>query len=99
VGGRRKTRENETKDKNTRARGQLDPKGGLILEGHGPDQPKPEKSAIGKTTLDIAPDLNETRQQATEALRSQKVPAAQRDVVSEFYKNLTPERGKPAEKK
>jgi hypothetical protein len=99
VGGKRKTRENETKNKDSRVRGPIDPTGGLILQGHGPNQPKPEKNAIGKTTLDIAPDLHETREQATEALRNQKVPAAQRDVVSEFYKNLTPEKRSGPERK
>jgi hypothetical protein len=99
VGGQRKTRKNDTKDKDTRVRGPLDNKGNLILTGHGPDQPKPEKNAIGKTTLEIAPDLEATKEQAAEALRSQKIPASQRDVVGDFYKYLTPEKGKAAEKK
>ena len=70
----------------------------MILEGFGPDQPKPEKNVLGKSTLEIAPDLEMTKEQATELLRSQKIPAAQRDLVSDFYKHLTPEKGKKPEK-
>jgi hypothetical protein len=99
MGAQRKTKKNDTKDNDTRVRGPLDNTGKLILEGHGPNQPKPEKNAIGKTTLEIAPDLEATKEQAAEALRSQKIPAGQRDVVSDFYKNLTPEKGKGPEKK
>lgn len=71
----------------------------MILEGYGPNQPKPEKNVLGKTTLDIAPDLDLTKEQAAELLRSQKIPAAQKDVVSDFYKQLAPDRRKPDEKK
>jgi hypothetical protein len=35
--------------------------------------------------------VEEAKAEATEALRQQKVPSAQRDLVGEFYKNLTPQ--------
>jgi hypothetical protein len=53
-------------------------------------QPKP--SDKGKTTVELGPTILEAREQATEALRTQKVPAAQRDLVSDFYRNLAPDK-------
>ncbi|MCS6976524.1 MAG: hypothetical protein NZM31_05875 [Gemmatales bacterium] len=87
-GGRRGERATDTDSKNERARSPLDPKGKILFQGYGPQQVKPDRNSIGKTTVDIGPELVETRQQATEALRQQKVPPQQRDLVSEFYKNL-----------
>ena len=98
-GGKRMDRANDTNSKNERARSPLDPKGKILFQGYGQDQPKPDRDSIGKTTVDIAPGLTETKQQASEALRQQKVPQPQRDLVTDFYKNLV-EQGqkKPAGK-
>ncbi len=63
-------------------------KGKLSFGGYGPIQPKPAEK--GKTTVELGATIQEAREQAVEALRQQKVPAAQRDLVSEFYKNLGP---------
>ncbi len=87
-GGRRAERATDSDSKNQRARSPLDPKGKILFQGYGPQQVKPDRDSIGKTTVDIGPGLVQTRQQATEALRQQKVPPQQRDLVSEFYKNL-----------
>jgi len=99
-GGKRGDRANETDSKNERARSPLDPKGKILFQGFGPEQMKPDRDSIGKTTVDIGPGLVETKQQATEALRQQKVPQPQRDLVTDFYKNLV-EQGqkKPADGK
>jgi hypothetical protein len=87
-GGLRKETANDTNSKNERARSPLDPKGKILFHGYDRDQPKPDRDSIGKTTVDIAPGLTETKQQASEALRQQKVPQPQRDLVTDFYKNL-----------
>jgi hypothetical protein len=98
-GGKRGERANDTDSKNERARSPLDPKGKIQFHGFGPDQMKPDRDSIGKTTIDIGPGLTESKQQASEALRQQKVPQPQRDLVTDFYKNLV-EKGekKPANK-
>lgn len=87
-GGRRGERATDTDSKNERARSPLDPKGRILFQGYGPQQTKPDRDSIGKTTVEIGPGLVETRQQATEALRQQRVPPQQRDLVNEFYRNL-----------
>jgi len=96
-GGPRRERKNDTDNKQSKDAGQYQPQGKLFMKGYGPDMPKPDKDTLGKATVDLATDLLEAGEQAGEALRQQKVPAAQRDVVGDFYKNLTPQKG--AEKK
>jgi hypothetical protein len=69
----------------------------MRITGQGPVQPKPEKDGLGLTTTEMAGDLVKAKDQAIEALRQQKIGSAQRDLVTDFYKNLTPEgdRAKP----
>ena len=74
-------------------RSQVD-KGRISYAGQGPVQPKPGQDFKGKSTVELGPDLSDAREQAAEALRQQKIPGAQRDLVSDFYKNLTPPKNK-----
>jgi hypothetical protein len=90
-GGRRDEKVNDTGSEDERVRGELTA-GKMRGSGTGPVQPKPAREGIGKTTVEMSADLSEARNQASEALRQQKVGPAQRDLVSDFYKNLTPER-------
>jgi len=87
-GGLRKDRANETKSKDERARSPLDPKGKIHFKGYGPEQPKPDKDTVGKTTVELGEGIQESGQQATEALRGQRIPQAQKNVVGDFYSNL-----------
>lgn len=90
-GGRRNERVNATESKDERQRG--DPTAGKMrVVGVGPVQNKPDKNAQPGAVVDVAAEMNQAREQATEALRQQKVGPAQRDLVSDFYKNLTPEK-------
>ena len=98
-GGPRREKKNDTDSKQTKDAGQYNPQGKLFMKGYGPEMPKPDKDTLGKSTVDLAPDLMEAGEQAGETLRQQKVPAAQRDVVGEFYKNLTPQKGEPKKAK
>jgi DNA repair exonuclease SbcCD ATPase subunit len=87
-GGKRKEKATDTDNKEERARAPIDPKGRILFQGYGPQQMKPDRDFVGKTTVDIGPALEETRHQASEAVRQQKLPQAQRDMVHEFYRNL-----------
>lgn len=89
-GGRRKEEYSDTDAKDERLGPQYDPKGKIRVTGQGPVQPKPEKDGVGLTTLELSTELNEASQQASEALRQQKVAPSQRDLVTDFYKNLNP---------
>ena len=91
-GGPRSETKNDTNSKLTKDAGQHSPQGKLFMKGYGPEQPKPDRDTIGKATVDLAPSLLEASEQAGETLRQQKVPTAQRDLVGEFYKNLTPQK-------
>lgn len=62
----------------------------MKLAGQGPQQPKPARDGVGQTTVDLQADITQAREQAGEALRQQKIGAAQRDIVTDFYKNLAP---------
>jgi hypothetical protein len=68
----------------------------MKLAGQGPQQPKPARDAVGQTTVDLQTEITQAREQASEALRQQKIGAAQRDIVSDFYKNLAPGGGEPS---
>lgn len=90
-GAKRDEKVNDTANQDERLRSQYDPKGKMRVTGQGPVQPKPEKDGLGLTTQEMAGDLVHAKDQAIEALRQQRVGTAQRDLVSDFYKNLTPE--------
>jgi hypothetical protein len=96
-GGQRRETKNDTDNTLTKDAGNHKPEGKLFMKGYGPEMPKPDKDTIGKATVDLAGDLMEASEQAGETLRQQKVPSAQRDLVGEFYKNLTPQKT-PAKK-
>lgn len=99
-GGLRKDRANETKNKDERARSPLDPKGKIQFKGYGPEQPKPDRDSVGKTTVEIGEGILESKHEATEALRGQRIPQAQKNVVTDFYSNLVdPNRDKKKEEK
>lgn len=99
-GAKRDEKVNDTASEEERIRSQFETKGKMRITGQGPVQPKPEKEGLGLTTAEMADSLVKAKDQAIEALRQQKVGSAQRDLVSDFYKNLTPEsEKKPAPKK
>jgi hypothetical protein len=62
----------------------------MKVSGQGPVQPKPARDVVGQSTIDLQAELVEARQQAGESLRQQRIGTAQRDLVSDFYKNLVP---------
>ncbi len=90
-GARRNETVNETSSEDERVRAEQQSKGKMRVTGQGPVQPKPDKDGLGLTTLEMADSLVKAKDQAIEALRQQKVGSAQRDLVTDFYKNLTPE--------
>ena len=90
-GGKRDEKVNDTASEEERIRSQYETKGKMRMVGQGPVQPKPEKDGLGLTTMEMADSLAKAKDQAIEALRQQRVGAAQRDLVTDFYKNLTPE--------
>jgi hypothetical protein len=79
----------------TRVKSPHEPDGKLQFSGLGPDQPKPDRSTIGKTTVQIGGDLLKAQDQAAEALRQQRVAPGQRELVTGFYKKLNPPAKEP----
>lgn len=84
----------ETGNKTVKENSNFDPKGQLTVKGQGAKQTRPDPKSRRQTTAEQAVEIGEAREKATEAMRSQRLPAAQQGVVSEFYKNLAPEKEK-----
>jgi hypothetical protein len=89
-GGERSEIINDTKSEDTEAKSKTANTGKLTVVGEGPKQGKPGKDQV-KNRAELTPaELDQAKQQASEALKQQKISQTQRDVVSEFYKNLAP---------
>lgn len=94
-GGRRDEKVGNTDFVEEKIKSQELAPGKMKLAGQGPVQNKPARDAVGQATIDLQAELTEARQQAAEALRQQRIGTAQRDLVSDFYKNLVPGRAEP----
>jgi myosin heavy subunit len=92
-GGMRDETLDKTKSEDTTAQGKSNPSGKMTVVGTGPKQGKPGKDLV-KNRLELSPaELDQAKQQASEALKQQKISQTQRDVVTDFYKNLAPSNG------
>lgn len=92
-GGLRDETLDKTKSEDTTAQGKSNPAGKMTVVGQGPKQGKPGKDMV-KNRMELSPaDLDQAKQQASEALKQQKISQTQRDVVTDFYKNLAPSGG------
>jgi hypothetical protein len=92
-GGQRDETLDKTKSEDTTAQGKSNPAGKMTVVGQGPKQGKPGKDMV-KNRMELSPaELDQAKQQASEALKQQKISQTQRDVVTDFYKNLAPAGG------
>jgi len=89
-GGLRDEKLDDTKSEDTNAKTKSSNNGKLTVVGEGPKQGKPGKDQV-KDRLVLSPaELDQAKQQASEALKQQKISQTQKNVVSDFYKNLAP---------
>lgn len=89
-GGARNETIDETKSEDTNAKTKSTNQGKLTVVGDGPKQGKPGKDQIKDRMTVSATELDQAKQQASEALKQQKISQAQKNVVTDFYKNLAP---------
>jgi hypothetical protein len=89
-GGLRNETIDDTKSEDTNAKTKSSNNGKLTVVGEGPKQGKPGKDQV-KTRVTLTPaELDQAKQQASEALKQQKISQTQKNVVTDFYKNLAP---------
>lgn len=89
-GGQRSETIDDTKSEDTNAKTQSTNKGKLTVVGDGPKQGKPSKDQVKERMVLSPAELDQAKQQASEALKQQKISQAQKSVVTDFYKNLAP---------
>ncbi|MBL8822624.1 MAG: hypothetical protein JNJ77_08565 [Planctomycetia bacterium] len=89
-GGQRNETIDDTKSEDTNAKTQSTNKGKLTVVGDGPKQGKPGKDQVKERMVLSPAELDQAKQQASEALKQQKISQAQKSVVTDFYKNLAP---------
>lgn len=89
-GGVRNEKIDDTKSEDSNAKTKSTDKGKLTVVGDGPKQGKPGKDQVNNRAILTPAELDQTRQQASEALKQQKISQTQRNVVTDFYKNLAP---------
>lgn len=82
-----------TKSFDTKARLPFDAKGKKIFDGYAPGQNFRKKS-----TSEIIEDIEQARQESSEAIETQRIPKAARDMAKGYFKNLGGQEGgkKPA---
>lgn len=80
-----------TKSFETKARVPFDAKGKKIFDGYAPGQNFRKKS-----TSEIIEDIEQARQEASEAIETQRIPKAARDMAKGYFKNLGGQEGKKA---
>jgi hypothetical protein len=82
-----------TKSFETKARTPFDAKGKKIFDGYAPGQNFRKKS-----TSEIIEDIEQARQESSEAIETQRIPKAARDMAKGYFKNLGGQEGgkKPA---
>jgi hypothetical protein len=89
-GGLRNETINDTNSEDTTSKGKSTNNGKLIVVGEGPKQGKPGKDNV-KERITLSPaELDQAKQQASEALKQQRISQTQKNVVTDFYKNLAP---------
>src|SRR5205807_10302244 len=89
-GGLRDEKIDETKSEDTNAKTKSSNNGKLTVVGEGPKQGKPGKDQVKDRIVLSSADLDQAKQQASEALKQQKISQTQKNVVTDFYKNLAP---------
>lgn len=94
-GGQRGEEINDTKSEDSNAKSKHAANGKMTIVGSGPKQDKPTQDPKAKDKITLSTtELDRTRQEAGEALRQSKIGQSQKELVSEFYKNLTPDKKK-----
>lgn len=89
-GGLRNETIDETKSEDSNAKTKSTNNGKLTVVGEGPKQGKPGKDLVKERVVLTSADLDQAKQQASEALKQQKISQTQKNVVTDFYKNLAP---------
>ncbi len=89
-GGQRDEKIDETKSEDTNTKTKSSNNGKLTVVGEGPKQGKPGKDQVKDRIVLSSADLDQAKQQASEALKQQKISQTQKNVVTDFYKNLAP---------
>ena len=89
-GGARDEKIDDTKSEDTNAKTKSTNNGKLTVVGEGPKQGKPGKDQVKDRMVLSSADLDQAKQQASEALKQQKISQTQKNVVTDFYKNLAP---------
>ncbi|HQR05245.1 MAG TPA: hypothetical protein PLN21_00400 [Gemmatales bacterium] len=89
-GGARDEKIDDTKAEDTNTKTKSSNNGKLTVVGEGPKQGKPGKDQVKERIVLSSADLDQAKQQASEALKQQKISQTQKNVVTDFYKNLAP---------
>lgn len=89
-GGARDEKIDDTKSEDTNTKTKSSNNGKLTVVGEGPKQGKPGKDQVKERIVLSSADLDQAKQQASEALKQQKISQTQKNVVTDFYKNLAP---------
>jgi hypothetical protein len=82
-----------TKSYDARARAEFDPKGKKIFSGYAPGQNFKKKSSA-----DIAGEIKQASQEASEAIEHQPIPRAARETVKGYYQKMREQADKDAKK-
>jgi hypothetical protein len=83
AGRRPMGKDGDTKSYESKARVPFDTKGRKIFDGYAPGQNFKKKS-----TSEIIEDIDQARQEASEAIDQQRIPKAARDMAKGYFKNL-----------
>ncbi|HMP16635.1 MAG TPA: hypothetical protein PKD72_06415 [Gemmatales bacterium] len=89
-GGLRDEKLDDVDSQDSNAKTQSSSLGKLQVVGEGPKQGKPGKDQVKNRINLSAVELDQAQQQASEALKQQRISQSQKNVVNEFYKNLAP---------
>lgn len=89
-GGLRNETIDDVKSEDTNAKTKSSNNGKLTVVGEGPKQGKPGKDQVKERIVLSSAELDQAKQQASEALKQQKISQTQKNVVTDFYKNLAP---------
>lgn len=89
-GGARDEKLDDTKSEDTNTKTKSTNNGKLTVVGEGPKQGKPGKDQVKERVTISSAELDQAKQQASEAIKQQKISQTQKNVVTDFYKNLAP---------
>lgn len=89
AGRRPENKDAATKSYESKARIPFDSKGKKIFDGYAPGQNFRKKS-----TSEIIEDIEQARQEASEAIDTQRIPKEARDMAKGYFKNLGGQEGK-----